>query len=517
MVQRQAKVEEEEEEEEDYYYDVGLYDEDSDDASDSGSGGTSASDSEYVQDEVDKPKSEPRRRAKGKSAAAAASPKVPYRARVHALADTGSAISSSDNPTRASTIDQGVLARIKKALSLAQHPNTGEAEAKQAMSISNRLMSRFNILQSDILVSQDAEGESDLSRAGQSTVWVTATSGKGVNRELWMSTMSIAMTVFFDCKCYTERYYKCRGEQDRMQWTFYGLATNSSASAMAFEMCFNQAQVWCYGAKDAFKGALAKNSYLAGIANGLYDMAEDEKEAEEKAAIAHEKAERRKRIKEEEKARRKEVERLESGNKKAKVEDEEEEQEDEVVFVEMRKGKAPGTYDNNIRVKEEPDVIDLTEPRPAHGSAAKEENLDGDVQAEDSDSSDEGDAPEAQLDFEHEGEDADQDLEQYIETGQMPQVKAETKAEPSATVSTAIEALEKEHGQEDVKDAQWKSHNQLVVFRKNAESIAEQYIKTHKVKLGMARKFKDRKRDKNAYRKGKKDSKNMDVKRRRLD
>ncbi|CEH18327.1 hypothetical protein CBOM_04737 [Ceraceosorus bombacis] len=358
--------------------------------------------------------------------------------------------------------------------------------------MSNRLMNRFNILQSDLLASQDAEGESDLSRAGQSTVWVTATSGKGVNRELWMSTMSIAMTVFFDCKCYSDRYNKCRGEQDRMQWTFYGLATNSSASAMAFEMCFNQAQVWCYGAKDAFKGALAKNSYLTGIANGLYDMAEDEKEAEEKAAIAHEKAERCKRIKEEEKARRKEVERLEAG-------------------------KAPGTYDNNIRVKEELDVIDLTEPRPVHGLAAKEEDLDGEVHAEDSDSSDEGDAPEAQLDFEHEGEDADQDLEQYIQTGQMPQVKAETKAEPSASVSTPIEALEKEHGQEDVKDAQWKSHNQLVVFRKNAESIAEQYIKTHKVKLGMARKFKDRKRDKNAYHKGKKDSKNMDVKRRRLE
>jgi len=46
------------------------------------------------------------------------------------------------------------------------------------------------------------------------------------------------MQIFFDCKSYSTRKYTS------VEWTFYGIAENTIAAAMAFEMAYNLIIEW---------------------------------------------------------------------------------------------------------------------------------------------------------------------------------------------------------------------------------------------------------------------------------
>lgn len=67
-------------------------------------------------------------------------------------------------------VDSGVLSRIKKALQLAQHEGTGEAEAKAAMRQAHKLMQGLNITTADVMAQETPESKAD--RAGMSEVAV---------------------------------------------------------------------------------------------------------------------------------------------------------------------------------------------------------------------------------------------------------------------------------------------------------------------------------------------------------
>jgi len=159
------------------------------------------------------------------------------------------------------TVESDIVLRIRKCLDRANHVNTPEAEAKAALRMSSRLMEQYNVGQADLIAAEvNSDGPSTLS--GQSTVSVSnAKPGARIIIENWVRSISGAMQTFFDCKAYTTR------RTNSVEWTFYGISTNTVAAAMAFEMVHNLVQDWSSRRKGN------KNSYRLGVAWGLRDAA----------------------------------------------------------------------------------------------------------------------------------------------------------------------------------------------------------------------------------------------------
>lgn len=82
----------------------------------------------------------------------------------------------------------------------------------------------------------------------------------------------MAMIIFFACRT----YYTCRFNS--VEWVFYGIAINTAAAAMAFEMAHNLIFEWARNKA----GRNAKTSYCLGIDTGLLDIAQKEKREEGK-------------------------------------------------------------------------------------------------------------------------------------------------------------------------------------------------------------------------------------------
>src|SRR5438876_815393 len=107
------------------------------------------------------------------------------------------------------------------------------------------------------------------------------------------------MEVFFDCKSYT-----CKGCFS-VDWVFYGLAENTVAAAMAFEMVYNVVVGWSM----RYKGN-DRPSYVLGACDELWLMAKDERAAEEERARGAERDAIAARAREEEAERRAQLDRL---------------------------------------------------------------------------------------------------------------------------------------------------------------------------------------------------------------
>ena len=80
-----------------------------------------------------------------------------------------------------------------------------------------------------------------------------------------------AVEIFFDCKSYSTCKFGA------LEFTFYGIANNTTGAAMAFEMAYNMITEWA----GKYKGIASKNSYCIGASDGLYKVARQKKEQEE--------------------------------------------------------------------------------------------------------------------------------------------------------------------------------------------------------------------------------------------
>ncbi|KZO95790.1 hypothetical protein CALVIDRAFT_598852 [Calocera viscosa TUFC12733] len=336
-------------------------------------------------------------------------------------------------------VDEAVIQRIKKALSLGTHEGTGEAEAKLAMRLASKLMAQHNVNQADILASEDEEQK--LKRAGQSTVAVRSLTGARVILHAWSMVVAQAVEKFFDCKSYSFAM------GSRMDWTFYGLAEQTVAAAYAYEMVYNLIMTWSAQNKEA-KGRAQKNNYCYGVADGLYALAVKERKEEQRRAIKKEKQRLKLAAKSEEEERERELARL-----KQEAEDE-----------------------KKVKLEVEP------------------EELLWDGQYDD-----EGDY--FQADFNADDEDIEGMLHDLDTTGHINVKKEEAKVKK----------------EED--DTPWTSGGQLTLFRNNAASVADEYLKQSKVQLRSGPKINGpnfKKGGYENYQKGKADAKKIDVKRKRI-
>lgn len=82
------------------------------------------------------------------------------------------------------------------------------------------------------------------------------------------------MKNFFDCKYYTTT------RPASLELTFYGIAENTVAACMSFEMAYNLIAHWA----SSYKGVGTRNSYCLGASDELSRIARKEKVAEEAEA-----------------------------------------------------------------------------------------------------------------------------------------------------------------------------------------------------------------------------------------
>ena len=83
-----------------------------------------------------------------------------------------------------------------------------------------------------------------------------------------------AIQNFFDCRAYSSGY------DEKIEWTFYGIAEHTVSAAIAFEAIHNQIQDW----SEKFTGISIRNSYCLGVADGLLTRSKEENKATEDQA-----------------------------------------------------------------------------------------------------------------------------------------------------------------------------------------------------------------------------------------
>ncbi|KAJ7084434.1 hypothetical protein B0H15DRAFT_1023892 [Mycena belliarum] len=463
----------------------------------------SESDSDYA--------APPKKKARTSNPKGAKTRSPTTKAEVTISATDTSSRTKSETQKRLDEIGDAVIGRIRKALALASHPQTGEDEARAALRMASKLLERHNVTQADI-ISQETETE-QLKRAGQSVVSIKniVKPSTAVSLEQWTQTLAAAMDTFFDCQSYTTKF---NGVLPRVEWTFYGLAEQTVAAAHAFEMTYNLISAWSLR-PNVGKGIHAKNCYRSGVATGLHAMAKKEKKEDKKRAIKKESALLKARQEQEAAEDKSRVERL-KGPEIAAIAGPVESTEAKFKVEEPTEDKTKP--DRRVKI-EEVDDEDSFGGRKALDTASMLEAAARTCE----DDSDPEDCPafsEVAPDF----NDSDDDEHLLDLDADKPTVKRQESVPPMpglmAPPASAVPLLEQKIKDEPDDDSPWASVGQLVAFRESSIAIGDDYLKAQGVKLLKGRKskgleFKDSEA-RRIYQLGKKDAEKIDVRQRQL-
>ncbi|OGE47657.1 hypothetical protein PENARI_c039G12346 [Penicillium arizonense] len=341
----------------------------------------------------------------------------------------------SQAPARA---DKSVLEKIQKCLNRAYHAKASEAEAKTALFISQKLMSEHNVAQADLIAHDDRSNK--VCYGGRSIVRIE----KVAHRGGFSTDFGISV-----------------------EWSFFGIASNTVAAAIAFEMAHNLILEWgC-----VYKGGAPTFSYRLGVADGLQTMANREKQNE----LA-------------------EVQRNELDSVAARSLEEEKELQRELDMVAELSAEAKSTSDQDdedmASLKFESDNENNSDSNDIDGWNIKADFSTDDLQT---------------IDL---CDDVDENIETYMKReptkppnpNEIPESLAELarKVEPETKPPTPMASC-------------WKSQMQLVRFRATSEQVADDYLAQHKIKLRSGRKRKSTIRDKDSYHRGQQDSSKINV------
>lgn len=165
-----------------------------------------------------------------------------------------------DNPSQStSTVEKGILDRIQKCLTRAYHPSTSMSEAKAALFVSQKLISQHNVSQADVMDNDD--NTSKARYGGRSIVSITKLGGSSerVTTEAFAWKVARAMCIMFDCKFFTTDYCQY------VHWTFFGIADNTVAAAVGFEMSHNKILEWACSLKAALLPSATALAWQMGL------------------------------------------------------------------------------------------------------------------------------------------------------------------------------------------------------------------------------------------------------------
>lgn len=452
-----------------------------------------------------------------------------YKATVKVLAKSGIKVTGST-----ADIDNDVMLRIKKCLDRANHPNTPETEAKRALHFASRLMAQFNVTRAEVLAHEPPEVQRQYS--GESIVSITRTDcdkTKPVRQGAFVGEVCYAMKLFFNCSSYSTTFDRAN-DHSRIDFTFYGIAENTVAAAMAFEMTYNLISEWA----RSYKGVGGKNSYSLGVGDELSKMAEEARQAEEEEAKKLEEQEAdafKDRIRQEETQRQAQLDRLTAIPSASAAEDAPAASTLDVAAGNALKGKtiASGLSTDPIFLDSDSESDEEDEREDEHMSGEDsgfaidrddDEDLyvpDFKIETQDSEAGDDelnehvdellnGDVPVSDqspilLDAEpHPNADSDETHHAQIQGSGLPfsnQDRQDSDKSPEREVRP---------------EARWASHMQLVTFRKTAQSVAEEHLKKKGVKLSKRKHRESVIRDWSAYDQGAKDGRKIDVHRRAI-
>ncbi|KAJ6050209.1 uncharacterized protein N7446_005555 [Penicillium canescens] len=322
-------------------------------------------------------------------------------------------------------------------------------------------MSEHNVTQADLIASDDRSNKACY--GGRSIVRIEKVTGlaRRVMREAFVERVATAMCTFFDCKSFSTDLGVS------VECSFFGIASNTVAAAIAFEMAHNLILEWgC-----VYKGGAPTFSYRLGVADGLKTMANREKQNELAEVQRHDLDSVTSRSLEKKKELQRELGTVAELSVKAKSTSDHDE--DDMASMKFESDNESNSGSNDIdrwNIKADFSTDDL-----------QTINLCNDV---------------------------DENIETYMKREQtkppnpneIPETLAEFdgKVEPETKPPTPMASC-------------WKSQMQLVHFRTTSEQVADDYLVQHKIKLRSGRKRKSTIRDKESYRRGEQDSSKIDV------
>ncbi|KAJ7647282.1 hypothetical protein FB45DRAFT_892950 [Roridomyces roridus] len=420
----------------------------------------------------------------------AAAPKKPTTKAEVTIRATDTPLDQLDSQKRLENVNSAVIGKIKKALALANHEGTSEAEARAALRMADKYLQQHNITQADIMA-QETEAE-QLKRAGISVVSIKYTRPNATAKlESWANSLGVAMRTYFDCQLYTTVFNETTPKVD---FSFYGLEEQTVTAALAFETTYNLIMAWSLK-PNAGKGVHAKNCYRTGVVYGLIDMANKEKKENLARAKRTEQALLKARQEEEAAEDQSRLNRLKEPE--VKIEKNTVEEPDRPVKSEETDVKMEP--DRRVKMEEVDDEEDLK-----HLKYGEDSNPDGD--GSDGEEFPFTDSFEVKPDF----DDAD-DVEDLLDLdAERPVLKKSNTMTPPPKVK-----LEPE---ED--ESSWKSVGALVAFQDTAITVGDNLLKSLGVELVKSRKgkgleFKDEEA-RRVYKQGKQDAKKIDVRQKKL-
>ncbi|KAF2455467.1 hypothetical protein BDY21DRAFT_380557 [Lineolata rhizophorae] len=399
-------------------------------------------------------------------------------------------------------------------------------------------MGQYNITQAEVLAHETPSEHRN--HGGQSTVAIQRVDGdqsKRVKHQNFVDMLCAAMRCFFDCKSYSTAYLS------QLRLTFYGIAENTVAAAMAFEMAYNLIVEWA----RPHKGVGSKNSYCLGVSNGLATIATKEK-ADEEAKVQKAEADKiAAQEKEEEAQRLAQIDRLYdlteiSPSTRPTVEPgtSPDRHKDDIKPNLKMEGRDSSSGESDDDSSSEGSETELKiEKGECDDSSGDSENEASDDETDEGTSDEEGEdswEPDFKVE-EHEGdidpyENFDEELRRMVKpepelseptlgfdspqpppsvspfdtfpqpVSPLDSTLARSQTEPTPNNPTEPERREVE--------SRWASHMQLVIFRETANRIADQFLEDRGVKLNKSKSKVNVIRDSNAYLQGKEDSKKID-------
>ena len=389
-----------------------------------------------------------------------------------------------------SNLDRGVVERIRKCFARANHANGNENEQRAAFKMAHKIMKQYSISQADLMEEEDNIARAQ--RGGMSTVNIwQAKEGSRVKHQLWVSDLVSAIQKFFDCSAYSTIL------PDNIEWTFYGVVGHTVSAAMAFEPVHNQIQTWA----ETYTTVATRNSYSLGVADGLCRLAEEEKVNMENMAMKTEQKALAARIRGEDIQRQVELGRIRNPPLPSSPESVSEAEEEE--------------EDNEEAIKQEDSATDVDMGATEDSDNASENEAKPDFNEENV-----GERIDTAADF-------DTELKRFIKPEPISEpepdsFKLHEDSNPPSAKKKLLEdpALHSENEDTETMPedtAEWRSMRQLTVFRQNVKEIEESVIKEKGLKLRKGRKLKRSVKDRRAWKQGRKDAKNINVRAPRIE
>ncbi|KAL9011101.1 MAG: hypothetical protein Q9173_004027 [Seirophora scorigena] len=401
------------------------------------------------------------------------------------------------------TAGQEAIDRVQKCFDRARHQNANEQEARAATLLAMRTMEKYQISQADLMVNEVSNQRAQ--RGGLSTVDIRPHQGGGrAFTPGWVDWLAGAIQNFFDCRCFSNR--RTRGSDDRIEWTFYGIAEHTVSAAIAFEAVHNQIQDWA----EPYVGIQQRNSYCLGVAHGLLELSRDEKQASMAKAREAEKKALAAKIRDEE---AKEQERQAMLFRfSIESESESENQMDLDDTAETSANDTDGPSDVETGAHEKADCEDTS-----MDDASDNEILPYFTEEENATTVDAGTNFETELlKFSAPSQPRDQGSLTLLPQQQCSNgLSIENTSSGMSNKQLSRRANDEGEGAEE-ETVQWRSRHQLTTYRQMSEQIADDVIKEQKIKL-LKRKRLLVVRVTDSFKQGQADSKDINIRAARIE